>query len=45
MKRAAIVSPLRTPIGGFGGSLKPLPADVLITAIFKAVVDRSGIDP
>ncbi len=45
MRRAAIVSPLRTPIGGFGGTLKPLGAEALITAIFRAVVERSGIDP
>lgn len=45
MRRAAIVCPLRTPIGGFGGSLKPLPADALATAIFKAVVERSGLAP
>ncbi|MGE3773063.1 MAG: acetyl-CoA C-acetyltransferase [Gammaproteobacteria bacterium] len=45
MRRAAIVSPLRSPIGGFGGTLKPLAADALITAIFRAVVERSGVDP
>jgi len=45
MRRAAIVSPLRTPIGGFGGTLKPLAADALITAIFRAVIERSGVDP
>jgi len=45
MRRAAIVCPLRSPIGGFGGSLKSLPADALITALFQAVVARSGVDP
>jgi len=45
MRRAAIVSPLRTAVGAFGGSLKPLPADQLASAILKALVERSGIDP
>ncbi|MBI4697072.1 MAG: acetyl-CoA C-acetyltransferase [Gammaproteobacteria bacterium] len=45
MRRAAIVSPLRTPIGSFGGSLRALGADVLAATIFKAVVERSGVDP
>ncbi|SDC49074.1 acetyl-CoA C-acetyltransferase [Variovorax sp. CF079] len=45
MRRAAIVSPLRTAVGAFGGSLKPLPADQLASAILKALVARSGIDP
>ena len=45
MRRAAIVSPLRTPIGAFGGSLKPLGADVLAATIIKAVIERSGIAP
>ena len=45
MRRAAIVCPLRTAVGAFGGSLKPLPADQLASTILKALVDRSGIDP
>lgn len=45
MRRAAIVSPLRTAVGAFGGSLKPLPADQLASAVLKALVARSGIDP
>ncbi|WP_433709360.1 acetyl-CoA C-acetyltransferase [Nocardia sp. CA-084685] len=45
MKRAAIVSPLRTPVGIFGGTLRPVPAEDLAAHIIKAVVERSGIDP
>ena len=45
MRRAAIVSPLRTAVGGFGGSLRPLTADMLAAAVLKALVARSGIDP
>ncbi|WP_433567211.1 acetyl-CoA C-acetyltransferase [Nocardia sp. CA-151230] len=45
MKRAAIVSPLRTPVGTFGGTLRPVPAEDLATHIIKAVVERSGVDP
>jgi acetyl-CoA C-acetyltransferase len=45
MTRAAIVAPLRTPVGAFGGALRPLPAASLATIALKAVVQRSGIDP
>jgi acetyl-CoA C-acetyltransferase len=45
MRRAAIVSPLRTAVGAFGGSLRSLPADQLACSILKALVERSGIDP
>jgi acetyl-CoA C-acetyltransferase len=44
MKRAAIVSPVRTPVGTFGGALRPLPAAALASTVIKAVVERSGID-
>lgn len=43
-RRAAIVSPLRTPIGRFLGSLSPLPAEKLAAHAISAVVERSGID-
>ena len=45
MRRAAIVAPVRTPIGAFGGSLRPLSAADLATAVIRAVVARSGVDP
>jgi acetyl-CoA C-acetyltransferase len=45
MRRAAIVSPLRTAVGAFGGSLRTLPANQLAATILKALIARSGIDP
>ena len=45
MRRAAIVSPLRTAVGAFGGSLRAVTADQLASTILKALVARSGIDP
>jgi acetyl-CoA C-acetyltransferase len=45
MKRAAIVAPLRTPIGAYGGSLRPVAVEDLGAAVARAVVARTGIDP
>lgn len=45
MKRAAIVSPLRTPIGAFGGALKSVPVEELGATVARAIVARTGIDP
>ncbi len=45
MRRAAIVAPLRTPVGTFGGSLKDVPVETLGSVVARAVLDRSGIDP
>ncbi len=44
-RRAAIVSPLRTPVGKFLGGLSTLNAGELGAIILKALVERSGIDP
>jgi acetyl-CoA C-acetyltransferase len=45
MRRAAIVTPLRTPVGTFGGSLRPVSVEELAATTVRAVVTRSGIDP
>ena len=45
MRKVAIVSPLRTAVGAFGGTLTPLKMEDLGTIIIKALVERSGIDP
>jgi acetyl-CoA C-acetyltransferase len=45
VRRAAIVSPLRTPVGKFLGSLASVSAGELGAVIIKALVERSGIDP
>jgi acetyl-CoA C-acetyltransferase len=45
MRRAAIVSPIRTGVGRFGGSLAGFPAGELGAIILRALVARTGIDP
>ena len=45
LRRAAIVAPLRTAVGTFGGTLRDLPVEDLGAALVTAVVDRSGVDP
>ncbi len=45
MRRAAIVSPLRTAVGKFQGGLTSLPAGDLGAVILRALVERTGIDP
>ena len=45
LRRAAIVAPMRTPVGKFGGALAPLTAGELGAHVIKALVDRTGIDP
>jgi acetyl-CoA C-acetyltransferase len=45
LRRAALVNPLRTPVGTFGGSLKDLPVEDLAATVVKAVVEGSGVDP
>lgn len=44
MRRAAIVSPLRTPVGAFGGALRDVPVEDLAAVVVKSVVEGSGID-
>lgn len=45
MRRAAIVTPLRTPVGRFGGALKDVPVERLGAAVVNAILDRTGLDP
>ncbi len=45
MRRAAIVSPVRTPVGKFLGSLSSIPVETLAATVIKEVIGRSGIDP
>ncbi|MBI5718244.1 MAG: acetyl-CoA C-acetyltransferase [Burkholderiales bacterium] len=44
VRRAAIVAPVRTAVGTFGGSLRPVPVEQLGAAVLRAVIERSGID-
>lgn len=45
MRDVAIVSPVRTAVGSFGGSLKDLSAAELGATVIKAVLEQTGIDP
>ena len=45
MRRAAIVCPIRTPVGKFQGTLAPMSAGNLGAVILSALVERTGIDP
>jgi acetyl-CoA C-acetyltransferase len=45
MRRAAIVAPVRTPVGKFLGSLSAVPVEDLCKVVVQAVVQRSGVDP
>lgn len=45
MRRAAIVSPKRTPVGAFGGSMRALSVETMGAAVAQAVISETGIDP
>jgi acetyl-CoA C-acetyltransferase len=45
MRRAAIVAPVRTPVGAFGGSLRNIPVEGLTDTVIQAVLARTKIDP
>jgi acetyl-CoA C-acetyltransferase len=45
MRRAAIVSPLRTPIGAYGGALRTVPVGELGAIVARAIVQRTKLDP
>ena len=45
MRRAAIVDPIRTPVGKYLGALADIPAGALAATVLRALVDRTGIDP
>lgn len=45
LRRAAIVSPIRTAVGKFGGSLSSLTAGELGAVVLKALIERTKIDP
>ncbi|MBN9736977.1 MULTISPECIES: acetyl-CoA C-acetyltransferase [unclassified Pseudonocardia] len=44
MRDAVICEPLRTPVGGFGGSLRDVPAHTLAATVIAALVERTGLD-
>lgn len=45
MRRAAICTPLRTPVGKYQGALQSFNAEDLGALVVRALVERSGIDP
>jgi acetyl-CoA C-acetyltransferase len=45
LRRAAIVSPIRTAVGKFGGALSSMTAGELGAVILKALMERTKIDP
>jgi acetyl-CoA C-acetyltransferase len=45
MRRAAIVAPVRTPVGTFGGGLRSVPVEALAATVIRATLERTGIDP
>jgi acetyl-CoA C-acetyltransferase len=45
VRDAVICEPLRTPVGGFGGSLKDVPAHDLASTVIRALVERTGLPP
>ena len=45
MREVAIVSPVRTAVGSFGGALKDISAAELASTVIKETLDRSGLDP
>lgn len=45
MRRAVICSPLRTPVGRYGGALRDVDAETLAETAVRAVIERSAVDP
>ncbi|SDF07814.1 acetyl-CoA C-acetyltransferase [Blastococcus aurantiacus] len=45
MRDAVICEPLRTPVGGFGGSLRDVPVQELAATVIRALIERTGLPP
>jgi len=45
VKEVVIVSPVRTPVGAHGGALRSKRAQDLAEIVFRAVLERTGLDP
>ncbi len=43
MRDAVICEPIRTPVGGYGGSLRDVPVAELAATVVKELVNRSGV--
>ena len=45
IRRAAIVCPLRTPVGAFGGTLRPVPVEALGATVVRGILEKTKLDP
>jgi acetyl-CoA C-acetyltransferase len=45
MREVVICSPVRTPVGRFGGALRDVEAAELAATVIRALVGRTGVDP
>nr|MBO2508781.1 acetyl-CoA C-acyltransferase [Bacillota bacterium] len=45
MHEVVIVDACRTPIGRYGGALAGVRPDDMLALVFRALVERTGIDP
>jgi acetyl-CoA C-acetyltransferase len=45
VRDAVICSPLRTPVGGFGGGLRTVTAHELAATVIRALIERTGLAP
>ena len=45
MRDAVVCEPIRTPVGGFGGSLQTLKAHELGATVIRALIERTGLAP
>ena len=45
VRDAVICEPLRTPVGGFGGSLRDVPGQELAATVIRALIERTGLPP
>jgi acetyl-CoA acetyltransferase family protein len=45
VRQAVICSPLRTPVGRYGGTLRDVDAETLAETVVRAVLDNTNLDP
>ena len=45
MRDAVICEPIRTPVGGFGGSLRDVSVKTLAATVLAALLERTGLPP
>src|ERR1700722_12570815 len=45
LRDVVICEPLRTPVGGYGGVFRDVPAAELAAAVIRALLARTGLEP